>query len=92
MTDALTGMVDLGMVSREIYPEEISKGAVWVAVTKDAVVPTANKNNPVLADLQVQGVKRSVLKQIFINETVTKWGRRRKQTGNIRQNRCIYPF
>jgi phosphate transport system substrate-binding protein len=74
MTDALTGMVDLGMVSREIYPEEISKGAVWVAVTKDAVVPTANKNNPVLADLQVQGVKRSVLKQIFINETVTKWG------------------
>jgi phosphate transport system substrate-binding protein len=74
MTDALAGMVDLGMVSRDISPEEVSKGAVWVAVTKDAVVVTANKDNPVLADLQARGVKRSEFTAIFVNETITGWG------------------
>jgi phosphate transport system substrate-binding protein len=74
MTDALSGMVDLGMVSREISPSEVSKGAVWVAVTKDAVVATANKNNPVAADLQAKGITNNTFKMIFINESVTTWG------------------
>jgi phosphate transport system substrate-binding protein len=74
MTDALSGMVDLGMVSRDISQEEISNGAVYVAVTKDAVVVTANANNPVLADLQTKGINRSVFTQIFVNETITDWG------------------
>jgi len=74
MTDALTGMVDLGMVSREISPEEVSQGAVWVAVTKDAVVVTASSDNPVLADLQAKGINQSVFRQIFVNETITTWG------------------
>jgi phosphate transport system substrate-binding protein len=74
MTDALNGMVDLGMVSRDISPDEAKQGAVWVAVTKDAVVVTASSDNPVLADLQSQGINRSVFKQIFINETITNWG------------------
>jgi phosphate transport system substrate-binding protein len=67
-------MVDLGMVSREISPSEVSKGAVWVAVTKDAVVATANKNNPVAADLQAKGITNNTFKMIFINESVTSWG------------------
>ena len=46
MTDALAGVVDIGMVSREIYPEEMSKGAFPIATVKDAVVPTINVNNP----------------------------------------------
>jgi phosphate transport system substrate-binding protein len=74
MTDALNGMVDLGMVSRDISPEEASQGAVWVAVTKDAVVVTASSDNPVLADLQSKGINRTMFKQIFVNETVTNWG------------------
>jgi phosphate transport system substrate-binding protein len=74
MTDALTGMVDLGMVSRDISPEEIGKGAVYVAVTKDAVVVTGNADNPVIADLQKKGINRSVLKKIFVNESVSGWG------------------
>jgi phosphate transport system substrate-binding protein len=67
-------MVDLGMVSREISPEEVANGAVWVAVTKDAVVPTANINNPVLADLQNRGINKSVFRQIYINGSLTTWG------------------
>jgi phosphate transport system substrate-binding protein len=74
MTDALSGMVDLGMVSRDISPDEISKGAVWVAVTKDAVVPTVNSRNPVLADLQTHGINKTVFKLIFINGSITTWG------------------
>jgi len=51
MADALGGLVDIGMVSREIFPEEIEQGAFWVSVCKDAVVPTVNENNLVLEDL-----------------------------------------
>lgn len=74
MTDALNGMVDLGMVSRDISPEEASQGAVWVAVTKDAVVVTASAGNPVLADLRSKGIRQAVFREIFVNETVTTWG------------------
>ncbi|MGB9176705.1 MAG: PstS family phosphate ABC transporter substrate-binding protein [Methanoregula sp.] len=74
MTDALTGMVDLGMVSRDISPEEIANGAAYVAVTKDAVVVTGNAGNPALPALQKQGINKSVLRQIFVNETITDWG------------------
>ncbi|HTY52673.1 MAG TPA: PstS family phosphate ABC transporter substrate-binding protein [Methanomicrobiales archaeon] len=74
MTDALSGMVDLGMVSRAISPDEVAKGAVYVAVTKDAVVVTANAQNPVLARLQVTGVNKSEFRQVFVNETITTWG------------------
>ena len=39
MADALANAVDIGMVSREIYPVEEEKGAFWVPVAKDAVFP-----------------------------------------------------
>src|SRR3954466_3461557 len=42
ISDAISGLVDLGAVSRDIYPEEIKKGAFPIAVTKDAVVATVN--------------------------------------------------
>ena len=43
ITDALAGMVDFGMVSRELNPEEVSRGALVFAVAIDAVVPTINE-------------------------------------------------
>ena len=74
MTDALGGLVDIGMVSREITPVEEEKGAYWVAVTKDAVVPTANKNNPVLTILKTNGIKREIFEKMFINASISTWG------------------
>jgi len=51
MTDARSGLVDTkGMVSRDIAPEEIAKGAFYVVVTKEAVVAIINANNPVIKD------------------------------------------
>src|SRR5512137_1132285 len=51
MADALAQVVDIGMVSRDVNPAEIEKGAWWVSVTKDAVVPTVNVQNPLLKEL-----------------------------------------
>ena len=74
MADALGGLVDIGMVSREIYPEEIEQGAFWVPVTKDAVMATVNENNPVLENLLDRGVPREILEGIWITGDITAWG------------------
>ena len=74
MTDALGGQVDIGMVSREIKPEEDQKGAYWVSVVKDAVFPGVNEKNPVLNDLLSKGVSREQFIDIFINGKIKTWG------------------
>lgn len=74
MADALAGVADIGMVSRAINPSEAQKGAWWVAVTRDAVVPTVNEGNPVIKNLLEKGVKRELLAEIWLRETVKNWG------------------
>lgn len=74
MKDALSGMVEIGMVSREIEKEEIDKGAWFVPVTKDAVVPVINENNPALQELMNHGLKKEILESIFISGKITDWG------------------
>lgn len=74
MTDALGGLVDIGMVSRKITTSEEEKGAYWVAVTKDAVVATINKDNPVLTTIKTNGLKREVFEKIYINGSIITWG------------------
>lgn len=73
MTDVLSGLVDIAMVSREISQEEIDKGAWFVPVTKDAVVPVVNENNPALQDLMNHGLTKETLEKIFINGKITDW-------------------
>ena len=74
MADAVSGAVDIGMVSREIHPEEIEQGAFWVAVAKDAVFLTINENNPVWDDLHQKGISREMLVGIYITGEITTWG------------------
>jgi phosphate transport system substrate-binding protein len=74
MADALASAVDVGMVSRDVAPEEEAKGAFWVAVTKDAVFPTVNAKNPVLQDLLSRGVPRDTFVGIYITGKITTWG------------------
>lgn len=74
MTDAIGGLVDIGMVSRKITTSEEDKGAYWVAVTKDAVVATVSKNNPVLTTLKTNGLTRDIFEKIYINSSITTWG------------------
>ena len=74
MTDALAGVVDFGMVSREVYPPEIQKGAVGFAVAKDAVAPTINAANPKLAQLLEHGLSRETAVKIWITGEAKTWG------------------
>lgn len=74
MADCLAGAVDIGMVSREINPEEESRGAWWVPVTIDAVVPTVNAANPLLERLLAQGVTQGSLAGVWVGGSVTTWG------------------
>ena len=74
MADCLAGVVDIGMVSRQIYPEEINRGAWWISVTKDAVVPTMNAENPVAAELLLTGLTQEMFIDIWINGDVNDWG------------------
>ena len=73
ITDALNNMVDLGMVSREIYPVEIKKGAWPIAVTKDAVVPVINASNPSLDILLSKGLKKDAGNNIWITGMYKTW-------------------
>lgn len=74
MTDALAGVVDFGMVSREVYPPETAKGAVGFAVAKDAVAPTINAANPKAAELLARGLTREAAVRIWITGEAKTWG------------------
>ena len=74
MADALSGAVDIGMVSRPVSPEEEAKGALWIGVVKDAVFPVVNEKNPVIQDILKQGIKQETFVGIFITGEITTWG------------------
>lgn len=74
MADCLAGAVDIGMVSREINPEEERRGAWWVPVAIDAVVPTVSDGNPVLTDILARGATREELAGVWLDGSVSTWG------------------
>ena len=74
LTDALSGAVDIGMVSRSITPEEEARGAYAIPVVKDAVFPVVNAQNPILKDLLAKGVSKDVFIKIFITGEIKTWG------------------
>ncbi|MBW6501503.1 MAG: extracellular solute-binding protein [Bacteroidales bacterium] len=73
ITDALSNMVDIGMVSRDIYPEEIKKGAYPIAVTIDAVVPVINASNPSIDAIVARGLKKDAGNNIWITGMYKTW-------------------
>lgn len=73
ISDALNGMVEIGMVSREIYSEEIKKGAFPVAVTKDAVVAVVSELNPAINEIMIKGLKTDAGNNIWITGRYTTW-------------------
>jgi phosphate transport system substrate-binding protein len=73
MTDAVSGLVDIGMVSREIYPAETKKGAYGIAMVKDAVVAVVNASNPAIADIVSRGLKKDAAANIWITGKYKIW-------------------
>ena len=88
IADALSSMVEIGMVSREIYPEEIKKGAFPIAVTKDAVVAVISDSNPALNDILGKGLRKDAGNNIWITGKYTSW----TQAFNIKSSSPIHIY
>ena len=73
ITDVLADQVDIAMVSRELKPAEVEKGAFAYAVAKDAVLPTINATNPVYKELMQTGLTQEAAKGLW-NGTIHSWG------------------
>jgi len=82
MADAISGLVDIGMVSRDIDPSEIQKGAFPIKVVKDAVLATMNKNNPAAGQVLQTGVRKSQFQEVFRYNNITTWGALVGNAGN----------
>jgi len=74
MTDTIAGAVDIGMISRSIKDEETAQGIFWVSVTKDAVFPIINAENPVAAQILEKGITQEIFNKIYITEEIKTWG------------------
>lgn len=72
--DVLAGRVDIGMCSRDVTPPEVERGAVAVAVCKDAVVAVINARNPVLQDLFSNGARKEELAAAWLRPDNMTWG------------------
>ena len=73
--DAIAGLVDIGMVSREVKPEEIKQGAFHIPVVKDAVFPTINDKNPVLTKgLMKKGINKKTFEDLWMHDKTLTWG------------------
>ena len=74
ITDVLAGQVDLGMVSRELKAPERQRGAVAVAVARDAVVPIINIHHPLYRQLLRRGLTQQMACGIWVSGRVKTWG------------------
>ena len=74
ITDMLSGVADIAMVSRELKQEEIDQGAFGVPVTIDAVVATINANNPHLDEILAHGLTPEAAAAIWMSQEMTTWG------------------
>lgn len=72
-TDCMSGAVDVGMFSREFSDAERKRGVWYIAVCKDAVLPTINLRNPNMKALQVRGVKKAEFQSIFVDKSINTW-------------------
>ncbi|MCW5877191.1 MAG: substrate-binding domain-containing protein [Anaerolineales bacterium] len=74
VSDVLAGATDLGMVSRELNPDEIAQGAFPIAVTRDAVFFVVNAQNPYIDIILEKGVTTEALGKVWITGEYTTWG------------------
>jgi ABC-type phosphate transport system, periplasmic component len=73
IADALSGMVDIGLVSRDVHKQEFERGAYVIHVAKDAVIGTVSADNPNIKALLRRGMKREELRRIFVEGSISSW-------------------
>src|SRR3990167_7208896 len=72
--DAIVGLADIGMVSRDPDPAELQRDIRAVYILKDAVFPVISEKNFYLQEFLKKGIKRQALTDIYIAGTATRWG------------------
>lgn len=72
-SDAIAGLVDIGMVSRDPEISEIKKGIVPIYILHDAVFPVVSEKNPYLSELLKKGVSKQALLDIYIYGNAVSW-------------------
>ena len=90
LTDCLTGAVDVGMFSRELTDAEKAKGVWWIALCKDAVLPTMNAKNSAFKSLAIRGVKKDEFKSIFVDHTIETWDQLLGTSGKTTKKINVY--
>ena len=71
--DAIVGLVDIGMVSRDPDPAELKKGISAVYILKDAVYPVVSDKNFFFSDLLKKGLKKQTFFDIYVSGIITTW-------------------
>lgn len=79
--DAIAGLVDIGMVSRDPDPAELKKGIFPIYVLHDAVLPVVSDKNPALQSLLTKGVTKKTLIDIYITGRAANWDDAAGKTG-----------
>jgi phosphate transport system substrate-binding protein len=90
MTDAISGMVTFGMVSREVSASEVAKGAWFVPVVRDAVVGVVNADNPVINELLTKGMNSEIVKKRWITGEIKTWGEAIGQPSKCKDPIVVY--
>ncbi len=73
MADALSGAVDIGMVSREIDKTENRRGAFPIFIAKDGVFATVSDKNPAIRRILSRGVTRQAFEHAYVSGRATTW-------------------
>lgn len=82
MTDVLSGMVDLAMLSRTVSTEETANKAWSVTVARDAVITIVNSSNPCIHDILEQGLTRIQFTDIYVKNKIVSWNQLKPSAGN----------
>lgn len=73
VVDCASGLVDIGMLSRDARPEEIRQGILPLPVAKDAVVAVVSASNPLASQLVRQGLSRQALERLWLKDGAWNW-------------------
>ena len=71
--DAIAGLVDIGMVSRDPDASELQKGIKAIYILKDAIFPLVSRNNFFREELLRKGMTKKDFIDLYIDGTVTQW-------------------
>jgi len=71
--EAIAGLVDIGMVSREPDPAELEKGITPIYILHDAVFPVISNKNAARGDILKTGIRRDAWIGMYASGAVGSW-------------------